>query len=147
MMKSILILIAAFSATAAIAGDNVTFPQGNASVITNRGEVVHFTVEIATTPPQQEKGLMYRKKLAMDHGMIFVIENPRPIQMWMKNTFIPLDMVFADNHNKIIKIVKNTRPESTDIISSGGEVKTVLEIKGGAADYYHIATGNTLVFP
>src|SRR6185369_10544441 len=108
---------------------------------------VGFTVEIASNGAQQERGLMYRRHLAQDHGMVFLFDRPQHIDMWMKNTYIPLDMVFIDKENKVIRIAKNTQPESTRTITGGNNVKAVLEIKAGAADYFRIAAGDKVILP
>ncbi len=101
-----------------------------------------FTVEVATTPQEQETGLMNRDHLAPDAGMLFVFPSEQYASMWMKNTLIPLDMLFIDTHGAIVFIAKNTVPESLDIISADRPVKAVLELAGGTCDKQGITIGD-----
>ena len=121
------------------------FPLDSLTVETDKGQV-KLSIEVATTAAQQEQGLMFRKSMPQDHGMLFPSSEPRNVYMWMKNTFIPLDMVFMDAHGIVSNVVKNATPESTRIISSGGPVLAVLEMNGGAADYYHIKNGSRVIY-
>jgi len=105
----------------------------------------HFTVEIAETREQQERGLMFRKMLPHDHGMLFVWNKDTPISMWMKNTLIPLDMLFIDSHGRIVHIAENAVPESTVIISSGQPIRAVIELAGGTAVLDGIKVGDTVI--
>jgi len=91
-----------------------------------------FTVEVAQTPEQQERGLMYRPKVGPDEGMIFPFSPPRPAAFWMRNTMVPLDMLFIRANGTIARIAVNTVPYSEDNVTSGGEpVASVLELAGG----------------
>lgn len=91
-----------------------------------------FTVELADTPDQQERGLMYRPKVGADEGMIFPFSPPRPASFWMHNTMVPLDMLFIRANGTIARIAVNTVPYSEDHVTSGGEpVASVLELAGG----------------
>jgi len=144
---SIYALLTFFPVVLYAAGDDVSFPTDTLSILTSVGNVVMLSVEVATTEPQLEHGLMFRKELARDHGMIFLLGKPQPVRMWMKNTPIPLDMLFMDNKGIVLQIVRNTKPESTDIIASAsGNVTAVLELSDGVADYYHIATGDNVIY-
>ena len=146
LVSGIVCLIWWFSTGVYAINDEAVFPARPLSIVTAKGRV-DLTVEIATTKKQQEYGLMYRKTMGRDHGMLFVFDRPRHIDMWMKNTSIPLDMVFMDNKGIIRQIVKNATPESTDIISSVEDVQAVLEVNGGATDYYHISEGDRAIYP
>lgn len=143
-MKYVLTIIGLFFCTS-FAWSLESFPTDSLSIMTDKGKVT-LNVEVATTPAQQEQGLMFRKSMAQDHGMIFYSKEPRTIAMWMKNTLIPLDMVFIDAHGVVRKVVKNATPESLNIISSGGPVLAVIELNGGAADYYHITDGSQVMY-
>ena len=90
-----------------------------------------FTVEVARTAEQQEHGLMERRALAPDAGMLFPFDPPRPASFWMRNTLIPLDMVFIRPDGKIARIAVNTKPYSDAPISSYEPVAAVLEVAGG----------------
>ncbi len=92
-----------------------------------------FDVWLADTPRRQAQGLMFVRSLPDLRGMLFVHESPKPISMWMKNTYIPLDMVFIDAHGRIQQIVEQTTPHSLDIVRSKEPALAVLEIAGGEA--------------
>jgi uncharacterized membrane protein (UPF0127 family) len=119
------------------------FPRSELS-IERRGGRDSFRIWIADTPARQAQGLMWLRELPADHGMLFVLDAPRPMNMWMKNTYVPLDMVFFDNEGRILAIAADTKPLSTDIISSGFEVAGVLELRAGEARRRGIATGDRL---
>ena len=90
-----------------------------------------FDIWLAETPEQQEQGLMFVRDLPESRGMLFISDTPRVFHMWMKNTYIPLDMVFIAKDGRIAKIAQNTTPHSLDIISSDVPVAAILELKGG----------------
>lgn len=106
-----------------------------------RGER-HFTVEIAGTPEEQAYGLMNRSELAPDRGMIFPFDPPRDASFWMKNTLIPLDMIFIRADGSIANIAENTVPMSLEPVYSEGPVKAVLEIAGGRSAELGIKAGD-----
>ncbi len=120
----------------AIAGD------GDAVVITTRDGPVQFSVEIAVTPQERAVGLMHRRELIADHGMIFDFGAEQNVTMWMRNTYLPLDMLFIDSGGAIRHIAKRTTPLSERTISSQVPVRYVLEINGGLADRHKIAIGD-----
>ena len=97
------------------------------------GKVHRFNVEVARTDAEQDRGLMFRTGLPADGGMIFPFEKPRIGSFWMKNTLIPLDMIFIRADGSIDRIAENTIPESLEPVVSGGEVSAVLELAGGTA--------------
>jgi uncharacterized membrane protein (UPF0127 family) len=101
-------------------------------------------VEIAATPEKQALGLMYRTSLPDTKGMLFTHDTPRELTMWMRNTYIPLDMVFIRADGTIHRIEARTEPLSERIISSQGEVSAVLEIAGGAAERMGLKPGDTV---
>ena len=101
-----------------------------------------FSVELATTDEERSLGLMFRKELPRNSGMLFIYESERVVKMWMKNTFISLDMLFIDKNGFITHLVKQTRPFSLDIISSMGNVLGVLELLGGTSDRLGIRAGD-----
>jgi uncharacterized membrane protein (UPF0127 family) len=112
--------------------DLASFPQSKLEVIEGKKPVV-FDIWLADTPDRQTQGLMFVRSLPPLRGMLFVHETPRPIGMWMKNTYIPLDMVFLDARGRIQQIVENTTPHSLDTIRSKLPALAVLEIGGGEA--------------
>jgi len=93
----------------------------------------HFDVEIANTDEKRTVGLMYRRSLGENAGMLFLYEPPQPISMWMRNTYIPLDMIFISPDNRVHRIVERTEPFSLQTIPSGGTVKGILEVNAGVA--------------
>jgi uncharacterized protein len=97
------------------------------------GKQHRFTVEVARTPAEQSRGLMNRTSLSANGGMLFPFEKPKFASFWMKNTFIPLDMIFIRADGSIDRIAENTIPESLEPVVSGGEVAAVLELAGGTA--------------
>lgn len=101
--------------------------------ITSAGKTHVFNVEIARTAEEQAQGLMFRTSLPENGGMLFPFPKPRIGSFWMKNTLIPLDMIFVRADGSIDRIAENTIPESLEPVVSGGEVSAVLELAGGTA--------------
>jgi uncharacterized membrane protein (UPF0127 family) len=101
--------------------------------IRSNGKVHRFTVEVARSEQEQEQGLMYRQSLAPDRGMLFPFIPPRPASFWMKNTYIPLDMIFVRADGTIARIADNTVPQSLEPVQVGEPVLAVLELVGGRA--------------
>jgi uncharacterized membrane protein (UPF0127 family) len=110
--------------------------------IKTAADTIPFQVEVARTAEEQARGLMYRTGLAAGRGMIFPMDPPRPASFWMKNTFIPLDIIFIRPDGTIARIAENTVPESLDQVVSGEPVSAVLEIAGGEAARLGIAEGD-----
>jgi uncharacterized membrane protein (UPF0127 family) len=104
------------------------------------------TVEIADTAPARELGLMFRQRLDRDAGMLFVFKQPQHLTFWMKNTEIPLDMIFAEADGKIAGIVANAEPFSEQQLSVGEESQFVLEVNAGFAQRHGIKPGDRLQF-
>lgn len=111
------------------------------------GAVLRYEVELAATPSARSRGLMFRHELSPRTGMLFDFGRDEIVSMWMKNTFIPLDMVFADRSGVVRRIVRNARPRSFDTISSRIPVRAVLEIAGGEAERIDLAAGDRLRHP
>lgn len=106
-----------------------------------------FTVELATTPAQQEQGLMYRRSMAPDAGMLFDFGRPQPTTFWMKNTYIPLDMLFVGADGRIVNIHERAVPLSEAMIPSQGRVRAVIELNGGTASRLGIRPGDRVTYP
>jgi len=115
-------------------------------VATTKGVVV-LEVEVAQTDAERTQGLMFRKSLPEQHGMLFDFKVDQPVYMWMKNTYIPLDMLFIRSDGTIARIAANTTPLSTATIASGEPVRAVIEIAGGAAKKLGIAPGDHVAHP
>jgi len=122
----------------------IAFPKGTLTIVTADGERHDFTIEIARTADQHARGLMYRRELAKDHGMLFVYDPVRAVSMWMKDTYIPLDMLFIKPSGRISRIHERAAPRNRAPIPSGGPVKAVLELRGGTVERLDIATGDTV---
>ncbi|HUO04913.1 MAG TPA: DUF192 domain-containing protein [Candidatus Binataceae bacterium] len=117
------------------------------SIITPDGkQLATVQVEIANTPQQRELGLMYRKQLDQDAGMIFIFKSPKQQAFWMHNTEIPLDMIFAGENRRILGIVANAEPHTDTPRSVDGESLYVLEVNGGYAARHNIQAGDRLDF-
>lgn len=123
-------------------------PVENLTVEMQSGGSHDFKVEIAEKSMDIRVGLMYRKSMPKNHGMLFKMgKNPRPTGFWMKNTLIPLDMLFVAQDGKIINIHHNAQPLSLGSIKSGGPVTAVIELNGGRADEIGIKIGDKVRHP
>jgi uncharacterized membrane protein (UPF0127 family) len=111
------------------------------------GATIPFNVEIATTPRQHTYGLMFRRSLPHDAGMIFMQPGDFETSFWMKNTFIPLDMLFVRHDGTIAKIVVNAKPLDLSPIPSGEPVRAIVEINGGEAAARGLKEGDKVIFP
>ena len=139
---AIALLLSLALASAAGAQGLVTFETGPLAIETADGARHGFIVELAKTPEQMAQGLMFRRKLARDAGMLFLYRPPRQAAMWMKNTLIPLDMVFIGQDGRIVKLVE---PHSLKAVASDGPVAAVLELNGGTVSRLGIAPGDRVV--
>ena len=119
--------------------------QPKVTIETAKGDV-SFQVEIAGTPEKREVGLMYRRELPSDHGMLFIFPAERINSFWMKNTPIPLDMIFISRERKIVGIVHETVPFSLDGRSVSVPSQYVLEINGGISRRYGFKAGDVVRF-
>jgi uncharacterized protein len=115
--------------------------------IASKNGVHVFTVELAVTDQERERGLMFRKQLSEGQGMLFDFKREQEVTMWMENTYIPLDMIFIRRDGRIWRIAENTEPLSRAIISSEGPVLAVLEVVGGTAKKLGIAPGDRVGAP
>ena len=130
--------------------DLATFPR-TALEITHHGSDrnVHrysFQVWVADTPERAEQGLMFVSDLPETMGMVFPVQPPRVENMWMKNTYIELDMLFVDEHGRVTKIIERAAPMSLQTLSSDSKVAAVLELKGGQAAKLGLQSGDTVTW-
>lgn len=143
LFLSLFLLLSLMPAVAA-----ATAPRIDDLVIaTADGRRLSFRVEMALDDETRAKGLMFRQSLAPDGGMLFLWSRPVGIVMWMKNTPIPLDMLFVDQAGTIIRIAKQTVPYSLDNIPAGAPSLGVLEVAGGTADRLGIHAGDRMLHP
>ena len=124
-----------------------SFPQATLVVEASNGKMHEFRVWVAATEPRREQGLMWVRELKSHHGMLFVFDGPQPVSFWMKNTFIPLDMLFIAPDGRVIRIAANTTPQSLAPVASLGVVKGVLELAGGTAARFGLAVGDRVRHP
>lgn len=132
-------LICSGTAIAACSDDRVTV----------RGEwgQAHFSVDVANDATERARGLMHVESMPMMQGMLFVYENPQRAGFWMRNTLIPLDMIFADSTGRVTRVHENAVPMDETVIDGGDGVQFVLEINGGMASRLGIVAGDTLRHP
>ena len=105
-----------------------------------------FQVWVADTPERQERGLMFVKRMAKDRGMLFPMTPPHPTAFWMKNTVIPLDIIFIGPDGRIMRIAERAEPQSLQTIPSMGIAGSVLELNAGTAQKLDIEPGDTVSF-
>jgi uncharacterized membrane protein (UPF0127 family) len=132
------LLAGLLASAAACRGDS-----GDAVVLHGRdGSTVRVAVEIAATPRAREIGLMYRDALATDSGMLFVFPKKSPQSFWMRNTRIPLDIVYLDDDGRIVRIHRKTEPFTDTPRPSGAPVRFVLEVDGGYMEQHGVGEGD-----
>jgi uncharacterized protein len=126
--------------------DLARFPQGTLTIETAKG-VASFQIWLADTPVRQQQGLMFVRDLPADRGMLFVNDPPRPASFWMKNTYIPLDLLFIDAQGRIVQIFENATPLSLRPIGVSTPVRAVLELRGGESARRGIRRGARVTHP
>ncbi len=144
LFKSALGALFLLLATMVMAQD-VTFPRDELSIRTAGGKTYQFSVELAVTDAQRSQGLMFRKTMPPDHGMLFDFGEARPVAMWMENTILPLDMLFIQSDGTISHIRENAVPYARDVIDSRGPVKFVLELNAGRTKSLGIKVGDKVI--
>ncbi|MDP8232824.1 MAG: DUF192 domain-containing protein [Candidatus Zophobacter franzmannii] len=123
------------------------YPFTKHGILSVKDKNVHladFEIEIVETPEKQEMGLMYRKQMAPNRGMLFPYDNPQPVSFWMKNTYLPLDMIFIDSDMKIVQISRDTVPYSEDPVPCFTPVIYVLELNAGISDMAGLTIGSVV---
>jgi uncharacterized membrane protein (UPF0127 family) len=121
-----------------------TFPRERIVVETRSAQRHEFRAWRADTPETRSQGLMYIAEMDPDQAMIFVYDEPQPVSMWMKNTYLPLDMLFVDRRGCVVKVTEHATPLSQRTIASGQPVQVVVELKGGTVGELGIAAGDRL---
>jgi uncharacterized membrane protein (UPF0127 family) len=115
--------------------------------IASKSGVHVFAVELAVTDEERARGLMYRRSVPESYGMLFDFKRDQEVTMWMRNTYVSLDMIFIQGDGRIRRIAENTETESDKIISSGGPVRAVLEVVAGTAKKFGIEAGDRVASP
>jgi uncharacterized membrane protein (UPF0127 family) len=128
-------------------GGLATFERDRLTVETAGGKKLSFDVELALDSRQQAQGLMFRRSLPKNSGMLFVYKPERMVAMWMKNTLIPLDMLFIGPDGHIVRVAERAVPQSLETIAAPRPVTGVLEINGGAASRLGIQPGDRVLHP
>jgi uncharacterized membrane protein (UPF0127 family) len=123
---------------------DVTFETAPLTIVTSGGQIHKFTVELAVDNDQRSHGLMDRRHMPRDRGMLFDFGQTRQVMMWMKNTYLPLDMLFINKDGKVETITENAVPLSEAIIDSRVPVAFVLELNGGTVRHLGIAPGDVV---
>lgn len=141
MIRPTALLLSLVMMLAAPAAALETFELDDLVVETTDGQRHAFKIELALSPEQQSQGLMFRPRIDADAGMLFVHPQPRILTMWMKNTLIPLDMIFISRDGRVLAVAEETTPRSLAVISSGVPAKAVLEVAGGTARRLGITPG------
>jgi uncharacterized protein len=121
------------------------FPQSLLAVRTSSGKVVNFNIWLADTPRREEQGMMFVREMDEHTGMLFMFPGDRPVSMWMKNTYVSLDLLFLNAHGKIDYIAASATPRSETIIGPPTPEFAVLELKGGACDKFGIKVGDAVL--
>jgi len=124
--------------------DVVRLPVEQVVVTTDQGDIT-FATEIATSDETRSRGLMFRRSMGEREAMMFYWQDPRVVSMWMRNTYIPLDMLFVAADGIVVHVESNTVPHSLDVISAGREVSAVMEIVAGSAAKLGIKPGTRLI--
>jgi uncharacterized membrane protein (UPF0127 family) len=124
---------------AALAADELTIETATGAQ--------RFTIELVDTPESRARGLMFRRSMLPDHGMLFDFKTEQPVAFWMKNTPLPLDMLFIDGQGVIVQIAADTTPFSEAAIPSRQPIRAVLEVNAGTAERLEIAVGDRVRHP
>ncbi len=120
--------------------------EGNLSIFTSKSDSLSFNIEVAETEEETTMGLMYRQTMNDNEAMLFIFPYQRQLSFWMKNTYIPLDLLFINSNMKIVHIHKNAIPLDETMLPSENEAQYVLEINGGLADKLGIKLNQTISY-
>ena len=142
ILKYLLIFI--YLSFSNVIANEVIFQKDIITVQTKNSEYI-FNVYIAKSAIERSRGLMFRDQLKQDEGMLFIYPTNQIIKMWMKNTIIPLDMIFIDENGKIIEIFKMTKPKDLTPLGPDVKLKGVLEINGGLTSYLNINKDDLII--
>jgi uncharacterized protein len=142
-----LVIVAALVLPTAAPSGRLDAAELQTLTIAGRTGVHAFTVEMAVTPEETSRGLMFRRELPEGQGMLFDFQRERETAFWMKNTYISLDTIFIRGDGRILRIAENTQPLSERLVPSGGRVRAVLEVIAGTAKKLGLAPGDRVAHP
>ena len=125
---------------------SITFEESSLTIDATH-DSFEFRVELAVSPAQRSQGLMFREDLDEDRGMLFDFGRPQVASMWMRNTYVPLDMLFIDAAGRITQIAADTQPLSDTVVASREPVRAVLELRGGVSAKLGIEPGHRVIHP
>jgi uncharacterized membrane protein (UPF0127 family) len=145
LLTSIVLLAGAAGAVANEGQPQAKLPVEQLSIVTGNGQIHVFTVELAVTSQEQGTGLMFRRAVPTNTGMLFVFPRSEIVDFWMKNTVVPLDMVFITSNGVVAAVAPNRVPYSLDDVWSGPPVLATLELQGGIAAKFNIRPGDRVV--
>ena len=148
-MKSLFTFVVALS-TLTYAVEGVAQPIAQTLQIDTTSGRHAFSIELVRSRADMERGLMFRKSMPADHGMLFDFQKAQPIAMWMKNTYLALDMVFVSPEGRVTHVAENAVPMSEEIISSDGPAMAILELNAGVASKIGVKPGDVVhasIFP
>ena len=132
-------------ALAAVAGDDITFARDTVDIVTADELTWTFQVDLAVTPAQRRRGLMFRKAMDDDEGMLFLFARQAPRSFWMKNTYLALDILFLDRRGVIVSIAADAQPLDETSILSGAPAAGVLEVLAGTARRLGLRVGDRVL--
>jgi uncharacterized membrane protein (UPF0127 family) len=151
MLVATLLWLTVLTAAADVTDDaqrlDQNFERSSLQIATPDARLHTFSIWIADSEPRRERGLMFVDHLDADAGMLFIYPAPQRISMWMKNTHIPLDMVFVAADGRVAKVIENTQPMSLKTLESDKEVTAVIELNAGTAKRLHISAGAQVMHP
>ena len=142
--SSFILLVLSFCTPTKVSAEDITYDSSEIWIESAAGRH-RFVVEVAETYDQRQRGLMFRRELARDTGMLFHFGEESRLAMWMKNTFIPLDMLFVNKHGIIHRVVENTTPLSLKTIPGGAPTLVVVELNAGVTHQLGITVGDRLI--
>ena len=125
---------------------SIYFDKGRVIIFNDNGKLVEFTVEVADNKKKRQRGLMFRRSLNIEAGMLFEFKKNKRVSFWMKNTYIPLDIIFIDQRGYIVKTYENATPHSTKSTDSEYLIIRVLEINAGLIEKFNINIGDKVVY-
>jgi uncharacterized membrane protein (UPF0127 family) len=147
LAAALLLLLSLFLAAAAVPAGAEGLKRERATLVTAGGKTYEFDVEIADSADTRARGLMFRRRLGARAGMLFFYDSEQHISMWMRNTYIPLDMIFIKENGSVHRIQEDTEPFSEEVILSGEPVFAVLEVNAGTTRELGLRPGDRVEHP